>query len=77
MAGFLGSQLVKKIEIWPQISNIENFSFRTLLARFPDTGLLLSQKLRLKTEEENRIHLEIETFLRKEQQVGPQNFSML
>ncbi|XP_044944710.1 dynein regulatory complex protein 9 isoform X2 [Mustela putorius furo] len=26
------------------------------------------QKLRLKTEEENRIHLEIETFLRKEQQ---------
>ncbi|KAB1283399.1 Dynein regulatory complex protein 9 [Camelus dromedarius] len=28
------------------------------------------EKLRLKTEEENRIHVEIEMFLRKEQQVG-------
>lgn len=38
-----------------------------------DVGLLFPQKLRLKTEEENRIHIEIETFLKKEQQVSHQN----
>lgn len=55
--------------------NLEN-SLAALLGRI----LMLvcySQKLRLKTEEENRIHAEIELFLRKEQQVGPQTFLIL
>lgn len=56
--------------------DLEN-SLPAPLGRIPDIALLFSQKLRLKTEEENRIHAEIEIFLRKEQQVGPQNFLIL
>ncbi|XP_045143457.1 dynein regulatory complex protein 9 [Echinops telfairi] len=37
-------------------------------AHTPDVSLPSLQKLRMKTEEENRIHMEIEAFLKKEQQ---------
>lgn len=39
-----------------------------LLRRKPVLGAL--QKLRMKTEEENRVHMEIKMFLKKEQQVS-------
>lgn len=55
--------------------NLEN-SLPALLGRILMLVCYL-QKLRLKTEEENRIHAEIEVFLRKEQQVGPQTFLIL
>ena len=46
-----------------------------LLRREPVLGAL--QKLRMKTEEENRVHMEIEMFLKKEQQVSLRDLCFL